>query len=139
MATIHEDGYAKSMPRRVHTLIVAALLLGVVAPLAHAQGSPEPGVSVDPDSPAGKEYALPVPSARQEAQGKTKKKSESAPLFGQGVHSSTPKKTQSPATTSASPPSTTSAAPPPAASSSGHSPLSSSSSARTSTARKVKR
>lgn len=46
------------------------------------------GVSFDPDSPAGKEYALPLDQARDEAAGVGKSDGpagEKAPLFGEGV------------------------------------------------------
>jgi hypothetical protein len=74
------------MLRALRIVTTVAFVMGLLAPAALAQSGPEPGVTVDPNSPAGKEYALPVPKARQDAQGKTKKKSSSdAPLFGQGV------------------------------------------------------
>ncbi|MEA2269429.1 MAG: hypothetical protein QOC64_2039 [Solirubrobacteraceae bacterium] len=73
---------------RVHRLLLSTIAaLAVLAPAAQAQEL-EPGVSVDPNSPAGKEYALPVDSARKAAQGKTSKKKatdKKAPLFGEGV------------------------------------------------------
>jgi cobalamin biosynthesis Mg chelatase CobN len=75
---------------RVHRLLLSTIAaLAVLAPAAQAQEL-EPGVSVDPNSPAGKEYALPVDSARKAAQGKTSKKKatdKKAPLFGEGVKS----------------------------------------------------
>jgi hypothetical protein len=114
-------------------LILALSSVGVSAPIAQAQSGPEPGVTVDPNSPAGKEYALPVPSARQQAQGKTKKKSSNAPLFGEGV-TTTQKSSPPPSTTSAAP-TTTQAPPAPATSSSS----STSSSAKASAAKKHKR
>jgi hypothetical protein len=49
------------------------------------------GVSFDPDSPAGKEYALPLDQARDEAAGVGKADGpagEKAPLFGEGVSGS---------------------------------------------------
>jgi hypothetical protein len=119
------------MLRRLHSLTIAVLLLGV-APLAvHAQSGPEPGVTIDPNSPAGKEYALPVPSARQEAQGKRKTASKDAPLFGEGVHSSRPKRSRAPAPKSAPRARTTSSsappnAPPPTTSSTAAAPATSS-------------
>lgn len=51
----------------------ARLLLGVVALLGLAvpatAAAHDPGVRVDPKSPAGKEYAIPLDSARDEANG----------------------------------------------------------------------
>jgi hypothetical protein len=80
----------------------AAIVLGafvVLAALAAAMSDPEParaqGVHFDPDSPAGKEYAIPLEQARNEAAGTTPegsgeigRKEESstfAPLFGVGI------------------------------------------------------
>jgi hypothetical protein len=53
----------------------------------------EKGVHFDPDSPAGKEYALPLDQARDEATGggnpegtgREEESGESAPLFGEGL------------------------------------------------------
>jgi hypothetical protein len=55
------------------------------------------GVHFDPDSPAGKEYALPLDQARNEAAGdkspegtgSDEESGESAPLFGEGVSGGT--------------------------------------------------
>jgi hypothetical protein len=44
----------------------------------------EPGVHVDPSSPAAKEYALPLNQARQT--GSTSQASPTAPPFGAGIH-----------------------------------------------------
>jgi hypothetical protein len=54
------------------------------------------GVHFDPDSPAGKEYALPLERAREEAagtgtQGESGSSGEGAPLFGAGVSGSGPR------------------------------------------------
>jgi hypothetical protein len=43
--------------------------LGVLAALPAPAAAVEPGVHVDPGSPAGKEYALPLDQARREAGG----------------------------------------------------------------------
>lgn len=69
---------------------VAVSLVGLLlggSGVAMAQGK---GVHVDPDSPAGKEYALPLDSARREAGGGSGAPSAgggggSAPLFGAGI------------------------------------------------------
>lgn len=56
------------------------------ASLASTAGAAE--VHFDPDSPAGKEYALPLDQAREEAAGVGKSDGpagEKAPLFGEGV------------------------------------------------------
>jgi hypothetical protein len=94
------------MIRVLRLLFSTLLVAGLLAPAAHAQSKPEPGVTIDPNSPAAKEYALPVDSARKAAQGKTKKKStdKKAPLFGEGVKpkSSSAKKSSSSATSGSS-------------------------------------
>ena len=96
------------------------MALGLFAPAALAQSSPEPGVTVDPSSPSAKEYALPVDKARQDAQGKkSKKKDSKTQLFGAGVKPSSGSggsgtTTPAPATTAPTPSSTTK---PPASSS----------------------
>ena len=59
--------------------------LALTAPAAAAQ---DDEIFVDPGSPSGKEYALPVESARQQAAKGAKDRSSSAqpaPLFGEGV------------------------------------------------------
>ena len=63
-------------------LALAALVLLVVAPSAVAQ---DDGVFVDPDSPAGKEYAVPIDQARGEAAGGGNGPAGEEPLFGQGI------------------------------------------------------
>lgn len=61
--------------------------LAVMAPVASAQ---DDEVIVDPDSPSGKEYELPIDRARERAAASTPKPASaagarSAPLFGEGV------------------------------------------------------
>lgn len=66
-------------------LLLLLSVLALTAPLAAAQ---DDDVIVDPGSPSGKEYALPVDSARQQAAGKKRTKgsaAQPAPLFGEGV------------------------------------------------------
>ena len=68
-----------------------AVILVLAAPgTAWAQ---EDGVTVDPDSPTGKEYAIPLDSARRQAQAGTGSRESGAdseaPLFGQGVEAET--------------------------------------------------
>jgi hypothetical protein len=82
--------------------LAAAFLILLLAPpsAAMAQG---PGVFVDPDSPAGKEYALPLEEARREAapdasgpgagtsgrdSGNDASASTASPLFGEGIEPS---------------------------------------------------
>lgn len=66
-------------------LLTGAVALAFLAP---AQPASAGGVHFDPDSPAGKEYALPLDQARDEAAGVGKSDGpagEKAPLFGEGV------------------------------------------------------
>jgi hypothetical protein len=102
------------MDRLLRLLLIVAGTLGLVAPSALAQSGPEPGVTIDPNSPAAKEYALPVDKARSNAQGK-KKSSKDAPLFGEGVTKSSGGSTE-PSTARSVTPSPGSAATPQASS-----------------------
>jgi hypothetical protein len=71
--------------RSLRALLVALLSLIWLAPAAVAQ---EEGVFVDPDSPTGKEYAIPLDSARRQADpsdGSAGAAPGSAPLFGAGI------------------------------------------------------
>ena len=75
------------MHARTSTL-VALVVLGAVALGAGVASAQDRGVHVDPDSPAGKEYALPLDSARQDASGGpsgTAATGNGAPLFGAGI------------------------------------------------------
>jgi cobalamin biosynthesis Mg chelatase CobN len=67
--------------------LIAALAL---VPPASAQGGADP--SVDPNSPPGTEYQLPVEKAREDARGGGSGASgqSQAPLFGEGVQSTKP-------------------------------------------------
>jgi len=72
--------------------LVALVALGLAIPGAGAASAQDRGVHVDPDSPAGKEYALPLDSARRDASGSpngTGATGQSAPLFGAGVSKAT--------------------------------------------------
>jgi len=67
-------------------LLAAAVALALLAP--SQPRAAEKGVFFDPDTPAGKEYALPLDQAREEAAGIGKSDGPSgkkAPLFGEGV------------------------------------------------------
>lgn len=70
------------MRLRAATLAAAMVLVGQNSVALAAQ----PGVHVDPGSPAGKQYAIPVASARSEAAGQTGSNvSENPPAFGVGI------------------------------------------------------
>lgn len=101
---------------RLSVLTAAVAAGAALAPAPAVASGPGNGVHVDPNSPAGKQYEIPIPSARQEASGGSHHGSGgSAPLFGVGVtapHSSTAS-----ATTSAPPPTTTTTSAPATASS----------------------
>lgn len=58
------------------------VVLGVLLLASVARGAQEPAVQYDPDSPAGREYELPLPSARSGGGGAPP---EAAPLFGAGI------------------------------------------------------
>lgn len=68
------------------------LVLGGAAAFPGGASAQEEGVFVDPDSPAGTEYAIPVEEARREASGDPDGKDSTgaprqAPLFGAGIKS----------------------------------------------------
>ena len=71
-------------------LLLTLCALALTAPAAVAQ---DDEIFVDPGSPSGKEYALPVESARQQASRDGQQRSSAAarpaPLFGEGVDGST--------------------------------------------------
>jgi hypothetical protein len=62
-------------------LVTLLLLLAGATPV----GAQDDGVKVDPDSPAGTEYAIPLEEARDDASGGQKKSSKQEALFGEGV------------------------------------------------------
>lgn len=74
--------------RTIHTLIAALAALALAATPAPAQ---DDGVFIDPDSPSGKEYQIPLEAARRQADPKRKPGEKVAqgeresPLFGEGV------------------------------------------------------
>jgi hypothetical protein len=65
----------------VAALTLAALTLAASAPAAAQDDDPR----VDPDSPAGTEYRLPVDRAREQVSGGASAAPGAAPLFGEGV------------------------------------------------------
>ena len=101
------------MRRSLPALLVLLAAL-VPAATARAQSTTPGGVTVDPNSPSGTEYDIPVQKARRDAQGTKKDKqkqsvpaqtststtgTDSAPLFGQGVQPDTTTTTTTPTTT----------------------------------------
>lgn len=73
-------------------LIPLAAVLAVALTFAAPAGARSGAVTVDPDSPSGKEYAIPLESARRAATkgtddgpGSASQGQRSAPLFGEGV------------------------------------------------------
>jgi hypothetical protein len=95
------------MHRITRILALALLVVPVVglvpAATAFGQNDPGGGVTVDPNSPSGTEYDIPLERARRESEGKQKKNvtagSQSSPLFGEGVQSQATPSAQTPATT----------------------------------------
>jgi hypothetical protein len=64
---------------------VAALAMSGVAAFAPGASALEPGVHVDPGSPAAKEYALPLSQARQTGSEPSSHASSEGTLFGAGI------------------------------------------------------
>lgn len=85
--------------------LAVALSLVVAVTGATAKGSP--GVHVDPGSPAAKEYAIPLGSARGNG---TPGRANTGQLFGQGITKAGTGTTDSPAPATAAPATTTPAA-----------------------------
>jgi hypothetical protein len=69
---------------RSRFLAVAAAVIAPGATLAAPAAALEPGVHVDPGSPAAKEYALPLSQARQTGGGSTSPGASETP-FGVGI------------------------------------------------------
>jgi hypothetical protein len=66
-------------------LAVVALAIGWPIASAQAATGLEPGVHVDPGSPAAKEYALPLNQARQTGSGAPSQPGTESTLFGVGI------------------------------------------------------
>src|SRR3954447_241965 len=67
--------------RAIVALVAFAWMLGT----AGAVAAQEPGVYLDPDSPAGKEYAIPLDFHRAQAVGRDAVEGTAQPLFGVGI------------------------------------------------------
>ncbi len=68
----------------------ATTLASAIALVSYALGATnasalQPGVYASPGSPAGKEYAIPLPSARGQGTGKPVTPGQPGPLFGVGI------------------------------------------------------
>ena len=75
------------MPRRALAAVIAAALALAAPPAAVAQ---DDGVFVDPDSPTGAEYDIPLERARRDATSdpgarEQPSRSRTGPLFGEGI------------------------------------------------------
>jgi hypothetical protein len=88
---ISRNTWPVALPRLMASLLAAALLL-MAATLPGAAMAQQDGVFVDPDSPTGKEYALPAEDARRQADpgskhgsGGREHGSRPTALFGVGV------------------------------------------------------
>jgi hypothetical protein len=82
------DSHASLRQARFAILLTAAVGVALLLPQPQAMAGE---VHFDPDSPAGKEYALPLDRARDEAAGTAQSDGpagESSPLFGEGVSGS---------------------------------------------------
>jgi hypothetical protein len=65
------------MRRTLRTLLAVLALALLPATSAHAQQGDPNGVQIDPNTPSGHEYDIPVQKARRQASGSSKKKSSS--------------------------------------------------------------
>lgn len=96
------------MARYAAGVAVAALAFGMVnVSEAVAAGSPSSGVHVDPNSPAGKQYVIPIVGARSETSGGNTSSGANPPAFGVGIthdeHSTTTSTVTTPTTSTTSP------------------------------------
>lgn len=67
------------------TAVALAIAVMGYAVLAAAASALEPGVFASPGSPAGREYALPLPTARGQGAGRSVTPGQPGPLFGIGI------------------------------------------------------
>jgi len=70
---------------RAARAIVALVAVAWTLAAAGAVAAQEPGVTVDPDSPAGKEYAIPLDFHRAAGVGRNAVEGVAQPLFGAGI------------------------------------------------------
>ncbi len=78
---------ALTLARRMRLRFGVALViaLGLSSAIAGPAAAVEPGVFVDPGSPAGKEYGVPLSQLRGAASGHAPVGNQSPPLFGIGI------------------------------------------------------
>jgi hypothetical protein len=84
------------MSKGLPALLCALIATTFAAPAGVALAQDD-GVVVDPGSPTGKEYALPVQRAREQASKKKQTGTSTAPLFGEGVNDTPTTTTPAPA------------------------------------------
>ena len=71
--------------------LVSLLTIGVLLASAGGASAQEDGVTIDPDAPSSKEYAIPLENARRQADPNTpadqrvEQGTRSSPLFGEGI------------------------------------------------------
>jgi hypothetical protein len=65
--------------------VIAALAFGAVNVSEAVAASPGGGVHVDPNSPAGKQYVIPIVGARSQTSGGNSSSGASPPAFGVGI------------------------------------------------------
>lgn len=81
-----EDGVSLNLMRVGNSAALAAAWAGLSLAMASPAIAAGNGVHADPGSPAGKQYAIPIPTARSEAAGgQGAAGSANPPIFGVGV------------------------------------------------------
>src|SRR3954468_4551896 len=73
--------------RRIPRMLFLVLALALLPVAGASAQSDDDGVHVDPNSPSGREYNIPVQSARDKARGKSKKSDSSGSGSGSGANS----------------------------------------------------
>ena len=66
-------------------LALAPALLAVAAPISAQAATPEPGVTFDPNTPAGKEYVIPIVQGRADGSGSGNQKGAANGGGGRGA------------------------------------------------------
>jgi hypothetical protein len=74
------------MPNSIKRCLVLALgVFAVAAPISAEAAAPEPGVTFDPNTPAGKEYVVPIVQGRADGSGSGNQKDAANTPFGIGI------------------------------------------------------